>query len=1283
MKPASFYAAYLVRKLWTLAAVLLVLVAVGLSIVRFSLPYLDGNKQQIETWLSNRYGINLTIGELTANWAKSGPSLVLKNIKLQQDAQSPIGLEIEDTQIEIDFWSTLVARQIQSRRFELSGLALSVNLARIQTSESKFPVVDALEDLFLQQLQRFSISNSVIDVTTQYDQQLIQIQQLRWLNKDNRHQGEGLLRVVELANNSATFSLDLTGDKDNLSGTFYARGEEVDLSPWLNQLIRTQNQLTQSRGNFTFWAEVNKNSIKNVQMILNKSEFSWTSPESQVDAAIVGGRISGVPDAQGWQFNIDDLILESKQQSLLTSWTGHIGRNGLTHFQMTTPVNIRSLLPVLPLAFDKKTIDFIEQLKPNARIDELAILLGEQFSTTANFSNVSWNQVDGLPGVDHVAGSFHMFDNLGKLSINGRQGEFAANNTLDENINYQSIDFDVFLDWQPRGVQVDIPNFSLVGNELNIDLQMAFDSKDNELNLFANIGKIDVEQAKKLLPDHYMGAQTKAYLQGAMLSGELASTQVLWQGSVNQFPFESHQGIFQISIDVNDSEFKFAPDWPQLTDMDVDLLFENKSLSMIAHEGKLKNVAFSDLSAQIPQLNNSAVLNIEADISAQSTDVTELILDSFLANTLGTVLTEGVNVSGTLETKLDLHIPLTGKNVLATGQVKLKGNPVYLPSLNLNFENMQGEVSFANEKVQFNGLKGELFNQQITANFDGFSDPSGAYKADIELQGDWQVQPLLQMHQPSMNIYLDGHSAWQANTQLTLNKSSYDYEFELVSNLQGVSSSLPAPFNKRSDQAKQLFVTGNGSNHASNFSLLLGDSISFEGVLPHDTMQFSRAHLAIGESESIAMGLGFSISASVKDADFDAWYQAIANLIGDIPRNNERPILAAPQRVHVNAENMLVAGQKINQLELVAKHLNDDWLLEFNAEQIRAKVTLYDDWLNRGVDIDADFIDLAQWHETENNPAIQGQDLQNLPPINFDCKSCKLFGKDLGKVDFSLSRAPTGMQIDSLRFNNNNGILYASGDWFISEQGSSTRLTGELSSPDFGALIKGLGFDSGIKDSKANFNFDLNWQDAPHKFSVASLGGNIDWRLTDGYLSEVSDKGSRIFSFLSLQSLVRKLSLDFRDVFAKGFFYDKMDGSLQIVSGKAETQDMVIDGAAGEMLIAGYTDLSSKELNYRIEFTPNVTSSLPLLVYWMVNPATAIAALAIDQVLTEAKVISNVKYSVTGTLDEPILTELDRKSKEVALPARNTPVELDEDDVPLQVLPDERVNLQIDDTRGY
>ncbi|GAB5381715.1 MAG: YhdP family protein [Aliiglaciecola sp.] len=1276
MKNASFYAAYIVKKLWTLAAVLLVIFAVSISVLRFSLPYMDKQKDRVQNWLGSQYGVELQIGELNASWSENGPSLVLKDVFLKQDEQSPIGLEINETHIEIDFWNSIIARQFQSQRFELDGLALSVNLARIQTAESEFPIVEALENLFLEQLHRFSVRNSVVDVTTRYDQQLIQIQQLSWINKESRHQGVGQLRVVELANNSATFILDLHGGKDDLSGTFFAKGEELDLSPWLNQLIKTQNQLTQSRGNFTFWAGIDNNRVENVQVQLSKSEFAWTTPDTKVDAAIIGGNITAVPDDLGWTFNIEDLTLESNQQSLVTNWAGHIGRDGNTRFNNINPVNMQSILPVLPLVFDQSTMGFIDRLSPRARLDNVNVMLGNQFAATAAFSQIAWNQVDSLPGMSNLTGRFDAFDTQGRLAIQGVAGEITLTNILDENIFYRNLIVDAYYTKHARGISFEVPEFRLDSEQISLSQRFAFDTSSQSLSLYAQIDTLPISQVKKLFPEAYMGEDTKNYLNRAMDEGQLGSARILWHGDLNQFPFEKDQGVFQASVDLNQMTLKFHEGWPAIKELDVDLLFENEGLSMTAQKGKLQDVSLQSLSANIPSLSSGAVLYIDANAQATNEQVTRLMLDSDLADSVGVALTEGVNVSGVIQTSLDLTIPLAGEDVVAKGEATLAGNSVFVPSLGITFENAQGKVAFENDKVSFNQLNAELFGQAVKLNYESKSGPAETYLADIQLEGDWQLKPLLDKYRPQMTTYLTGQTQWQADTKLTFNGPSYAYSFELRSDLMGIESGLPSPFAKDIDQLKPFILTGSGQNQASNFSATLGEQISFEGVLPHDTMQFSRAHLAIGEEKSMSMGLGFSISANVAQADFDAWYEAISVLVSDLP-HSENPVLGEPQRIYVKTDSMLIAGQKIEQLELVAKHSTDDWLLEFNADQIRASVMFYDDWLNQGIDIKADFIDLAEW-QGEQTMGYQQPVLNNLPPVKFECKSCRLFGKDLGRVDFSLSRAPTGMQIDSLRMNNSNGILYASGDWLLSDQGASTHLKGELSSPDFGALLKGLGLDSGIKDSKATFNFDLNWNDSPHKFSLASLNGDIDWRLTDGYLSEVSDKGARLFSILSLQSLVRKLSLDFRDVFAKGFFYDKMRGSFQIVDGRADTRDTVIDGAAGEMVLVGYTDLNSKTLNYDIEFTPNVTSSLPLLVYWMVNPATAIAALAIDQVLTEAKVISNVRYSVTGTLDEPILTEKDRKSKEVSLPARVPPsAQNPESGMLPEELPGERVNLEV------
>ena len=122
---------------------------------------------------------------------------------------------------------------------------------------------------------------------------------------------------------------------------------------------------------------------------------------------------------------------------------------------------------------------------------------------------------------------------------------------------------------------------------------------------------------------------------------------------------------------------------------------------------------------------------------------------------------------------------------------------------------------------------------------------------------------------------------------------------------------------------------------------------------------------------------------------------------------------------------------------------------------------------------------------------------------------------------------------------------------------------------------------------------------------------------------------------------------------------------MSIKNGIALTDDTIVDGGAGEIEITGYTDLVEQQLNYTVSFAPNVTGNLPALVYFMVNPPTAIAALAVNQVLTSAKVFSNINYSITGNFDAPIITELQRQSTEIELPKRANAQRLLDEDEPL------------------
>jgi uncharacterized protein (TIGR02099 family) len=1261
MSKPSFYIAYIVRKIWALFALSLVVVAVALSLLRFSLPYLDQQKQLLEDYLSQQFETELKIGSISAKWQGTGPAIVLKDLVLVQDSESPVQLDIAETVIELDFWNSILHRQFQSNKFDLQGMRITLNLGSLRQENSDYPIVAALEKLFLQQLESFSISNSSFLLITPNDTQTVLIDQVSWINKNDRHQGKGQLQVEEIASNSASFVLDLYGKEDELSGTFFAKGEELDLSPWINQWLRTSYALTESRGSFVMWASIAQKSLSSIQLDVSNSRFSWAVDNEIVQVAVLGGQMNAAPDANGWVMNIDNFALQINDQLSNTNWLTRLDKNGNASITNAQPIDLSPYVALMPLLIDPGASEFIKNLQPLAQLDDiqLALSLKEGVNLSATLSEISWQALHAIPGVAEASADILWSNNKGKITLLSSDNTLAVDSHLPQNIDYADLSATVFLETSPTGLIISSDDAVLRSKELVLSPQFYFRSHDQFLAISANIAEMDVANLSHYYPAQLMGSDTQRYLSSALKTGTVKGAQVLWSGQLDQFPFKQQQGVFQASVDIQNGLLKFGSDWPALSELDIRLLFENEGLWMSSQHGKLMDVKLAGLHAVIPSLSKGAILTIDAKGLATGKQVRDLMSQSSLANSLGQALQQ-VQIDNQLEASLNLVIPLAEPNVVASGKVKLADSKVTITSLGMELEHAKGEVSFVNDKVKFSNLSAKLLAQPVSISFQG-EQQNQHYQADIKLKGDWQAETLLASIYPKMSSYLSGKSQWSIDVALSLLQEGYDYSAVLSSDLVDLNSILPAPFDKIATQKRPLKIEVKGNKQASTVNAMLGDNITFNGNLPHESMQFSRAHLSIGESDMVGMGLGFSISAKVEQLNTSAWYQAITHLLSDSSQsNNKLSILDAPKRIYISADSALLAGQKLTNLELVAKNTSDSWLFDINAKETRMEMALYKDWLAQGININADFIDIATWQPMEAEEVAKPELNPNyFPPINFSCKRCSILNNDLGKVDFVLTRSASGMHIDNLRLNNDHGLLYAEGDWFMNQGQTSTRLKGEFSSSDFGALLKGFQFNSGIKDSKASTKFDLSWQQAPHEFNFASLSGDMDWRLTDGYLTEITDKGSRIFSILSLDSLVRKLKLDFRDVFAKGFFYDKMTGSFQIQNGVVETRDTFVDGGAGEINMLGFTDLNNQELNYQISFVPKVTSSLPVIVAWMVNPATALAALALDQVLTSAKVISNIKFSLTGTFDEPVIEELGRDSKEITLPARITPSDVE------------------------
>ena len=73
-----------------------------------------------------------------------------------------------------------------------------------------------------------------------------------------------------------------------------------------------------------------------------------------------------------------------------------------------------------------------------------------------------------------------------------------------------------------------------------------------------------------------------------------------------------------------------------------------------------------------------------------------------------------------------------------------------------------------------------------------------------------------------------------------------------------------------------------------------------------------------------------------------------------------------------------------------------------------------------------------------------------------------------------------------------------------------------------------------------------------------------------------------MLGLISLQSLPRRLTLDFRDIFSDGLAFDSIEGKLAIRKGHAHDRPLRIDGPAAQIEMQGETDLKNETQDLQV-----------------------------------------------------------------------------------------------------
>jgi len=264
---------------------------------------------------------------------------------------------------------------------------------------------------------------------------------------------------------------------------------------------------------------------------------------------------------------------------------------------------------------------------------------------------------------------------------------------------------------------------------------------------------------------------------------------------------------------------------------------------------------------------------------------------------------------------------------------------------------------------------------------------------------------------------------------------------------------------------------------------------------------------------------------------------------------------------------------------------------------------------------------------------------RSVPTIDFIAERTSFGGKEFGHVEILASPVGADWKVEKLAMKNDDSALQASATW---RRGAAplTQLEFILTASDTGRFLERVGYPGMVKGGHAKLRGEISWRGDAAAVHYASLSGKLELNAQEGQFLEIDPGIGKLISLMNLQALPRRATLDFRDVFSKGFSYDLIKATAQVERGLMNVEEFRMRGSAAAVEMTGDVDLARETQNLKLRVVPSLggsTSAVVTLVNPIVGITAAIAQWALKNPLGQ---IFAYEYSVTGGWAEPKVERL-------------------------------------------
>ncbi|WP_087016697.1 YhdP family protein [Thaumasiovibrio subtropicus] len=1271
----------LLRGVMWLLLTLLVVAALLITTLRFVLPQLNQFNEPINLWLSKQSQVYIETESLEGTWAMRGPDLRIHDLTITQPGYDTPLLSIDDASMRLDLWRSFLQfkpvfadvtlRSVDLDLTQIPELDPAFRMRQRQTSgptlaPQRDNIQYQLEQLFFVQLEQFLIKDSYVTLfAPSGEPQRLYLPALKWLNQKGTHLAEGQVSLADAPDTVVNLRGNITKPRVGfaLSGTVYTDASNIKITPWLSSWMSEHVSLLESEISFQSWFNFSAGEIDNAQLILEESHFVWAEADDPQRLDILNGQFYLRPDHDGWtirsqRLNIDTNGVRWPDLAFRSDIGPGFWYINLAEIEMETLRPLHSLFPAAE--------PYLTALNFGGSISDIRFGWTKEngFAYSADIADLSMSQWELLPEVHKLHAHVRGDEQSGFAQVTLQEDTLPYGPVFQAPLTITDAAVNVFWAYDDTGWRLWSDDVAVQTPHLNARGEFRLDFPANApawLSYYAEADVLDAAHTWRYLPTLALGESLTDYLSGAIQGGHAQQGKLLWYGDLQDFPYTDQSGIFQVDVTLKEALYEFYPEWPTLQNADIRLLFENASLFLSAASAETRGASASNIDGVIADLSSDGHLDIRLDLATDGKAVRDYMAHSPLENIVGVAL-DYVQPYGKVKGDLALHIPFDDRDIGVDGSVRFSGNPIHIKAPELVVEDVTGRLIFDADRIEVSGVTGRLFDQPVTFSAKGATDAQDIYQVDIDLHGNWHAETLASAAPFTLLSYLEGAFPWQGKVSVAID-DEVEYRVDMAAKLDHLNASLPYPFDWQRGDSRPLSISVQGNNDGLQARASLPDAKHQVAMrFPDGEPQVTASYLGIGDANWLKTPLSHhSLAIKAKHIDADAWLEI---LTGDSAPTSDG--LPWPTRVNVEVARMKLATMDWHDVSLALRRHPARWHALINSREVNGSVN-WPDGKPMDVNLEEAYFNFAVLQEDgsierrayEPNPVapLAGElelALMNyMPDIDLYIGSSWLQGYRLGEVSARLRRENRTLLLQQLEIHSGETYLSLDGHWTLRGNRSESQLVFEVEGQNSSDLMGRFSTSGGLENASFNTYVAVEWQGAPWQLHRESMNGEIRTRMGKGIIAQVGGAG-RLLGLFSLESILRKMQLDFSGVFDDGLPFNYLTGSGQLENGILTTDDIEMETLAGDLRISGTADLTREWVDAQVRFSPDFTSGLPTLTAFAVAPQSALLVFAVSTILSPVvDVFTQINYQIEGPIDEPMVIERSRSRGEVQLKSKD------------------------------